>query len=125
MSNPKIKTLAMLLCVVMILPLSGCKVFRDSVVIHDELFTYEVTYDKAFMMVMEAVNETSGWRLAGVDKRKGTISAYNNKFMNDDRVTILVKNITRGKTSVELAPQSQSVDDVEVLLKQIDKKFMP
>jgi len=109
----------------MVLPLSGCKVFDDAVVIHDELFTYDMAYDQAFMMVVEAVNETATWRLAGIDKRKGTIAAYNEKFMNDERAVVLVKRITRGKTSVELDPDSQALKGVEALLKDIDKKFMP
>jgi hypothetical protein len=111
--------------ILMVLPLSGCKVFSDSLVIHDELFTYNIQYDKGYMMVVEAVNETNDWRLAGVDKRKGTVSAYSEKFMSDDRVVIIVKKIDETKMSVELAPDSQQVRGVEVLLKQIDKKFMP
>jgi hypothetical protein len=108
----------------MVLPLSGCKVYNDSLVIHDELFTYDVVYDKAYLLILDAVNETEGWRLSGMDKRTGTISAFNDKFMNDDVVTIIVKRIARGKTSVELSPESQGIKGVDVLLKAIDKKMM-
>ncbi len=125
MKHSILKKVAIILAVSLVLPLSGCKTFDDAVVIHDELFTYDVTYDQAFMMVIEAVNGAKGWKLAGIDKRKGTVAAYNEKFMSDDRVVVLVKRITRGKTSVELDPDSQSIKGVEIILKAIDKKFMP
>lgn len=125
MTRTVLKKSFAILGILVVLPLAGCKVFSDSVIIHDELFTYNVAYDKGYMMAVEAVNEVPGWRLTAVDKRKGTISAYNDKFINDDRVVILVKKIDDEKISVELAPDSQAIRGVDVILKQIDKKFMP
>lgn len=125
MTRTVLKKSFAILGILVVLPFAGCKVFSDSVIIHDELFTYTMPYDKGYMMVVEAVNEAPGWRLVGADKRKGTVASYNEKFMNDDRVVILVKKIDDEKMSVELAPDSQSIRGVEVLLKQIDKKFMP
>ena len=101
----------------------GCRTF-DETVIHDELFTYDAAYDVAYLKVLDAVNNTPGWRLVGTDKEAGKIIAFSEAFTRDDRVTILVKRINRKKTSVELAPTSQSIRGAEEILKEIDKAFM-
>jgi hypothetical protein len=125
LTKTEVKKYAVILSILMVLPIAGCKTMGDSLVIHDELFTYNVPYDQGYMMVVEAVNETPGWRLGSVDKRAGKVVVYNKSFMSDDRVVILIKNIGKEKMSVELAPDSQAIKDVDALLKQIDKAFMP
>jgi len=125
LTKTEFKKYVAVISMLLIVPLAGCKTMGNTLVVHDELFTYNVPYDKGYMTVIEAVNETPGWKLGSVDKRVGKVVAYNEKFMNDDRVVILVKDIGKEKMSVELAPDSQAIEDVDELLKQIDKAFMP
>jgi len=108
---------------ILLTSVSGCRTF-DETVIHDELFTYESAYDVAFLKVIDAVNKTPGWKLIGTHKEEGKVIAICDAFTRDDSVTILVKRVTRKKTSVELDPKSQSSRGAEEILKSIDKAFM-
>lgn len=93
-------------------------------IVHDELFTYEEPIDKTYLKVVDAVDKTPGWKLAGTDKNAGKIIASATDFMCDDSVTILIKRIGRRKTAVELAPESREIRNVEAILKQIDKELL-
>jgi len=103
--------------------LCGCRVYDESV-IHDELFTYDTAFDKAFLLVLEAVDESTTWDLVSTDERKGVIFVEPSNYMRDDRVRILLTRVARRKTSVELAPDSQQIKGVDILLKEIDQHFM-
>ena len=103
--------------------LCGCRIY-DEGVIHDELFTYDLAYDKAYLKVLEAVDTSSEWDLISTDERKGVIIVQPSNYMRDDRVTILLTRVERRKTSVELAPDSQHIKGVEELLKTIDQHLM-
>jgi hypothetical protein len=106
---------------------SGCRTLNDapfgSEVVHNELLTYDLSFDKTYMLVIEAINETPGWTLASTDKGAGKIYAMTNSFNYDETACLLVKRIDRKKTSVELAPEAQVKKGVEELLKRIDLKL--
>lgn len=103
--------------------LTGCNVFNESI-IHDELFSYDVSYDVAYLKVMDAIEVDKNWTIAFTDMRKGIVKAKANEFSRDDVVEILIKSAGRDKATVELAVDSQRVFGVEGLLKSIDKAFI-
>lgn len=123
MNKVRWQQLSLALLLLTSLCISGCQTLEEQIV-HDELFTYEMPFDKVYLNVLEVVNRSAMWRLHGTDKHVGLIMARKKDFMHDTIVTIVIKRIAKRKTSVELAPDSQTVLGVETLLKEIDQSLM-
>ena len=92
---------------------------------HDEILIYNKTYDYTYLKVLEAINDTPGWNIYSTDKEAGVIEAFNDTYeslfdADKRRVTFYVKRLESRKTSVELAPDSQTVVGVGELMKSID-----
>lgn len=105
------------------LMICGCNTAAD-LVVHDELFTYEMTYDKVFLFALDAIEKTEEWDLVMTNKDEGVIKVRAKDFMNDDEVKVVIKRIEKGKTSLELAKDSQRIRGVETLLKAIDQLLL-
>ncbi len=111
----------------LIFSLSGCNMldyFERSKIVHDELFTYDMHYDKAYLKVLDAVSDLPNWYLTGTDKQNGIIRVEAKKFTRDTVATVIIKRIDNNKVSVELAPDSQNLKGVEEILKAIDKAML-
>jgi hypothetical protein len=106
----------MLFCIIV----PGCRTLDDSAIVHNELLMYDEPFDKTFLTVIEAVDKTPGWGLAGTEKAMGKVFVQRTDFSITENATILVKIIGPKKTSVELDSTSQRMKGVEALLKQID-----
>ena len=115
----KVMVVFSLLCI-----LCGCYTFGDQLIVHDELFTYDVAFDAAYLRILTVLDNIDDWRLVGTDKNAGAIILRTTALSKDDEVMILIKRVSRQKTSVELHPDSQKIHGVEKILKAIDKNFI-
>jgi len=105
--------------------LSGCaseKVFA----VHDEILTFPLPMDLAYLRTMEAVESHPDWDLIETEKEKGLIVIRNLRYSSfadaDQRqIALELKRIGPRQTSVEIAPKSQSVvggDEILELIRQ-------
>ncbi len=123
--NNSTKKFFMLVCCALSFLMTGCNALDKNVVVHDELFTYEVSYDRCYMVILDVIaSKTDGWKLLDTDKPKGVIRARVDSFMRDDIATVIVKRLDKRKSSVELAPDSQTMKGVDQILKEIDKAML-
>jgi len=119
-----IYTKGLLTCVLLLVVLCGCRTFETDLVIHDELFTYDMPYDVTYLRVLDAIDRNNDWVVDQTDKANGKIRVRPENYRRNDNATLLVGRLERRKTSVELAPQSQQIRGIEGLLKDIDKYCM-
>lgn len=105
--------------------LTGCageKVFA----VHDEILTFPLPMDLAYLRTMEAVESHPDWDLIETDKEKGLIVIRNLRYSSfadaDQRqIALELKRVGSRQTSVEIAPKSQSVvggDEILELIRQ-------
>lgn len=104
--------------------MSGCFNHNPVLPVHDEVLVYDIPYDLTFLRVIDALQSVAGWDLELTTKEAGLIRVRNIDYggLDDsDRrtVTFLVKRIDSGKTSVELAPNSQQTLGSGDLLKAV------
>ncbi|MBN1494042.1 MAG: hypothetical protein JW938_07835 [Candidatus Omnitrophica bacterium] len=98
----------------------GCASFTaEEAEIHDEIFSYEIPFDKAFLRIVDTINDTPDWTLDGTNQRDGLIIVRGNDF-DSEQVTIILKRIEKRHVTVELAKESQRSRNVGTLLKAID-----
>ena len=93
---------------------------------HDEVLIYSLPFDLVYLRTLEALELDPDWDLEETEKEKGTIRVRNvnfTQFADQDKRTavFLVKRISRGKTSVELAPESQRVLGTDRLLQLVSQ----
>ena len=93
-------------------------------VVHDEVLTCPLPMDLTFLRTVEAVQTHPDWELDYTDKEKGIIHLRNLKYSSfddsDERTaTLVLKRIGRRETSIQLAPESQSILGVDEVLKLI------
>lgn len=98
----------------MVLFLAGCSLHKEIIPLHDEVLTYNLPYDLAYLRSVEALESMEGWDLEMTEKEKGLIQVRNVQFLtltdSDKRVArILLKRKDRFQTIVKLAPESQRV----------------
>jgi len=91
----------------------------------DQVLVYEQPYDLTYLRALEAMNEFQGWLLEATDKGTGAIrlrnTEYGHMFDRDKAVAdVVVKRISKDKTSISLAPDSQMVLKGKELLEHID-----
>ena len=103
---------------------SGCAVDKKILPAHDEVLIYQLPYDLAYLRTMEALESLPDWELEETEKEKGTIQVrnmnYSALFDADKRVAVfLVKRLGRNETSVEIAPQTQTVIGGDKLLERV------
>ena len=94
--------------------------------VHDEVLIYKLPFDLTYLRAEEALERVEGWELQMTEKEKGLIVIRNTNYSSfsdaDKRnATFLVKRVGPKETSVELAPQSQSVLGGGDLLRKIAK----
>lgn len=92
---------------------------------HDEVLIYNKSYDYTYLKVLEAINDTPGWNIRDTDKEAGVITAWNDTYENlfdaDKRQAVFyIKRLESRKTSVELAPPSQTVIGIGDVMRNID-----
>ncbi|MDD5085416.1 MAG: hypothetical protein PHE61_05150 [Candidatus Omnitrophica bacterium] len=92
---------------------------------HDEVLIYNKSYDYTYLKVLEAINDTPSWNIRDTDKEAGVITAWNDSYESlfdaDKRQAVFyVKRLESKKTSVELAPQSQTIIGIGEVMKSID-----
>jgi hypothetical protein len=105
---------------------AGCAGHKQLAAAHDEVLTYPLPYDLAFLRTMESLETLPDWELGETEKEKGTITVFNKNFSSftdaDQRMaTVLVKRVNREETSLQLAPQSQRVIGGDKLMERIGK----
>lgn len=103
---------------------SGCAGNNPLLPAHDEVLLYDLPYDFAYLRALDAIQEIPGWELESTEKERGIIQVrninYNSLDDADNRlITVLIKRVSRGRTSVELARESQHVIGGDKLLKTI------
>lgn len=108
---------------VLILLIAGC--VRQPLVVHDEVLIYDKPFDYVYLGIIRSVDNTDHWDVSHTDREKGLINIlnhhYGDPFDADKRqITIVVKRITKGKTSVQIAKDSQRVIGAGEIMKEID-----
>jgi hypothetical protein len=101
---------------------------KNPVIRYNDILVYEKPFDYTYLGVVKAVDRVPGWRLSNTDKMKGVVTArneeYEDLFDKDKReITVLVKRIDRKRTSVELAPESQTMLGARVMLQAIQQNL--
>jgi hypothetical protein len=102
----------------------GCTATYDKPV-YDQEVVFEQPYDFTFLRVIEALNTMNGWILEETDKEAGLMVVRNREYghiFDRDKgvVTFLVKRLSRTKTSIMVAPESQREPGAGDLLRRID-----
>lgn len=93
---------------------------------YDQVLVYDKAYDYTFLRTLEALNTFPDWTVEETDKEKGLIVLrnveYGHMFDRDKWVARFhVKRLDRKKTSVELEPESQQIEQAGELLRRIDQ----
>ena len=124
------KTKISLLVVVLIVSslFSACEMLNIKLRVNDEgvfdeIYTYEVPYDAAFLTVIEAVDAIPGWKLEMTYERQGHILARQDS-LRGKLVTIWIRQVTLNQTSIELHHTSQNVQGADKLMREIDYFFV-
>ena len=104
----------------------GCNTVGKLLPPNDRVLVCNLSYDKAYLRTLDALDSKKDWVLQGTDKEKGTISVHNNNYSRLDdsdlrSLTFLVKRIDRETTSVSIAPGSQKVYGGDQLLKLVEE----
>lgn len=119
-------TYAIILSVIFSLSVTGCAADNQVLPTHDEVLTYQVPYDLAFLRTIEALESLPDWELSETEKEKGIIRVNNTNFATFDdadkrEATFIVKRVNRKETSIALAPYSQQVIGAKDLFKRISQ----
>ena len=112
------------LAVVSSLLIIGCAHQKPLIPVQDEVLVYNLPYDLTYLKTLNALQGVAGWDLQDTVKESGLIRVRNINYSspnNSDQreVTFLVKRIESGKTSIELAKDSQQVLGGGDLLKAV------
>lgn len=100
---------------------------RDSILpVHDEVLTFSIPYDRAFLRTMEAVETHPHWDLEMTDKENGILRIRNYRYTSyadaDQRIgTLEIKRLGPRKVSIAFDKDSRAVvggDEVLKLIKQ-------
>ena len=91
--------------------------------VHNELFTYDMTFDSTYFKVMNILESQQKWSMESTDIKEGMILARQ-AGSDGDQAIILVKRVNREQTTVELSKDSQRVPGVGELLQIIDSNMM-
>ena len=108
------------------LVLFGCTHRPSILPVHDEVLTYSLPLDLVYLRTLDAVQAHPEWELNLTDKEKGIIRLHNMRYSSfadaDLRIlTLLIKRLGPRETTIQLAPESQSVvggDEILKLVKQ-------
>ena len=106
---------------------TGCTSTRDKLLpVYDDVLVYDLPFDLTYLRTLEAVQSAKNWELDETEKENGVIRVRNIAFSRLDdadmrQATILVTRISRGQTSVQLAPQSQRVIGGDKILARISE----
>jgi len=102
---------------------SGCSHLTLNEVIHDEILTYETSFNQTYLDVVDIGEALEGWTLETTSYTEGLI-AFRQKGANGSSAVIIIKTLDKRLTSIELAKASQSVRGVGKFLIEIDKMFL-
>lgn len=103
----------------------GCASSKKVVLpVHDDVLIYPLPYDLTYLRTMDALQDIPNWELEETEKEHGIIKVRNINYgaWNDaDKrlIIVRVKSLAANQTSVQLAPESQSVIGGDELLKQV------
>ena len=106
--------------------LTACVSQNKVLPLHDEVLTFHLPYDLAYLPTVEALERVAGWELENTEKEKGLIIIRNINYSSPvdadkQSATFVVKRVGAKETSVELAPQSQRVLGGDQLLEQVSR----
>mgnify|MGYP001014349783 CR=1 FL=1 len=83
------------LLVVMFSVLCGCASFTaEEAELHDEIFAYNLAFDKTFLKIIDTVNESSDWTLDSTNQLEGLI-VVREKGTDEEPATIIVKRLEK------------------------------
>lgn len=105
--------------------MSGCSSTKKAVLpVNDDILIYSLPFDLTYLRTMDALQNVPNWELEETEKEQGIIKVRNINYgaWNDaDKrlIIVLIKSLDSNKTSVQLAPESQSILGGDDLLKQI------
>jgi hypothetical protein len=120
----KKKMLANGLLVVMLSMLCGCASFTaEEAELHDEIFVYDLPWDKTFLRIMDTINDSPDWTLDSTNQLEGMIMVRP-KGLDEESAIIIIKRVDKRRVTVELAKESQRVRNIGRLLKDIDSDLI-
>jgi hypothetical protein len=106
---------------------AGCALNKPELLpANDQVLIYPLPFDLAYLRVLEALESVDGWELQETEKEKGLITIRNLDFKSmddaDRRIArFVLKRLSRDKTSVQLAPESQRVIGTDAKIKAIGR----
>jgi len=94
----------------------------------ETVLTYNRPLDFIYLEILKAVEEIPNWELSNTEKSAGVVvlnnSEYWETFDADKRqAVLLIKSVDKMTTSVELAPESQSVIGGRDIIDTIEKRL--
>lgn len=117
---------AIIFSVIFSISLTGCAGNKEILPTHDEVLTFAVPYDLAYLRTIEALESLPDWELSETEKEKGIVRIQNTNFASFDdadkrQATFIIKRVSRQETSIALAPYSQKVIGGKELFKRISQ----
>ena len=104
--------------------LCGCASFTaEEAELHDEIFAYDLPFDRTFLKIMDTINDSSEWTLDSTNQLEGMIMVRP-KGLDEEAAIIIVRRVDKRRVTVELAKESQRVRNVGKLLKAIDSALI-
>ena len=103
----------------------GCAHNKSSLLpVHDEVLTFSLPLDLAYLRTLDAIQAHPDWDLDRTVKEQGLIYLRNQRYSSfadaDQRTaTLIIKQVGPRKTTVRLAPESQSVVGGDEILKLV------
>ncbi len=107
----------------------GCRTTDKMIAVpHDQVLIYALPYDLVYLKTMDALQDHDDWEIEITEKESGVIRVYNTAYGKpndaDERtITFLVKRISRGETSIQIAPDDQRIPGGDSLLKLIAQRL--
>lgn len=109
--------------------MTGCQSSIQKSIVYpayDEVLVFPLAYDLTYLRTLDALSNIPGWELDLTEKEKGLIRVRNldwTRLDDGDRrlMTFVVKRVSRGETSVELAADSQHTLGGADLMKRVNQ----
>lgn len=107
---------------------AGCAGKKPLLPAHDEVLVYKLPYDLTYLRIIDALQTVPDWDLEMTDKENGWIRVRNinySQFNDADKrlVTVMIKRLAAGQTSVEIRKEDQQVLGGGDLLKAISREL--
>lgn len=103
--------------------LSGCVTTMTETVVHDELFTYDMPFDRTYLMVLDAIETIPSWQLESTNMKDGLV-VVREPGAGGEQAILMLRRVNKKQTTLELARPSQRIPNAGSLLQDVDAYLM-